>query len=316
VRGTQRRGGRRPREAAMGNREPSRGVARALPHLDAREMGLRRRAPWIRSLAGDLGEVATVGKLAGDRDRHGGWRQIAGRPRACARRAGSQTAGEEAERGRASAVVEETWRRWRGREGPGWGGGEGHDLVEAEHQGEVREELGRRPPWPARRGARWRSARRPARWRMQSSLTATAAGGDVRARRGRFVLEGGGRAWPEMHAAPAPWPCPRMLGPRPPRGCAPPWPGRCATRRVVPGRIHAPVLEPWLRLAGRVRAGGCASEGCVGGLAVAPGPELSRPRWGHGRRTRAPGAPLRLGEREGRKGGGHRDGVGGRPRER
>jgi hypothetical protein len=28
VRGTQRRGGRRPREAAMGNREPSRGAAR------------------------------------------------------------------------------------------------------------------------------------------------------------------------------------------------------------------------------------------------------------------------------------------------
>jgi hypothetical protein len=42
VQGTQRRGGHRPREAAMGNREPSRGVARALSHLDAWEMGLRR----------------------------------------------------------------------------------------------------------------------------------------------------------------------------------------------------------------------------------------------------------------------------------
>jgi|UniRef100_A0A804PAS5 hypothetical protein len=45
----------------MGLRELSRGVARALPHLDAREMGLRHRAPWIQSLAGDLGEVAAVG---------------------------------------------------------------------------------------------------------------------------------------------------------------------------------------------------------------------------------------------------------------
>ena len=31
-------------------------------------------------------------------------------------------------------------RRWHGGKGPGWRGGEAHDLVEAEHQGEVREE--------------------------------------------------------------------------------------------------------------------------------------------------------------------------------
>jgi hypothetical protein len=73
------------------------------------------------------------------------------------------------------------------------------------------------------------------------------------------------------------------------------------------------VLEPWLRLAGQVRAGDCASEGRVGGLAAVPGPKLSRLRWGHGRRARAPGAPLRLGEREGRKGGGTGMGLGATP---
>jgi hypothetical protein len=86
----------------MGNREPSSGAARALPHLDVREMGLRCRASWIRSLAGDLGEVVAVGSQL----------ETAGvRLGACARRVGSQTAGEEAERGRAATVVEETWRR-------------------------------------------------------------------------------------------------------------------------------------------------------------------------------------------------------------
>ena len=44
-----------------GEQGTSRGTARTLSHLNAREMGLRSRVPWIRSLAGDLGEVAEVG---------------------------------------------------------------------------------------------------------------------------------------------------------------------------------------------------------------------------------------------------------------
>jgi hypothetical protein len=47
------------------------------------------------------GRGSSSGKPAGDRAHHGGWRQSAVHLGACARQAGSQTAGEEAERGRA-----------------------------------------------------------------------------------------------------------------------------------------------------------------------------------------------------------------------
>jgi hypothetical protein len=187
------------------------------------------------------------------------------------------------------------------------------DLMEAEHQGEVREELGRRPPWPARRGARWRSARRPARWRMQSSPAATAAGrgrvrtpGPVRARRRRSRLAGDARracvvAIP-AHVGAAPSSGLRAAVARPPRHA----PGR--TWPDPRARAGAVVALGWpsprRRLCLRGPRRGPGRRAWAETVAPALGPWPSRPRaW-------CSLAPWRTG---GEERWGHRDGVGGHP---